>query len=41
MRGRMILEWKSGGEAVDSIHLAQDSNQWRDLVNNLTDLRVR
>jgi len=30
------IEW----EGVDWMHLAQDSDQWRDLVNTIMNLRV-
>jgi hypothetical protein len=31
---------ETGWESVGRIHLAQDRDQWRDLVNTLTNLRV-
>jgi hypothetical protein len=51
-RGRIILEWILGEtvwegierivllEGVDWIHLAQDSDQWRAVVNTVMKLRV-
>jgi len=41
--GRRILEWNSretGYEVVDWTHLAQDRDQWRDLVNTVMILAV-
>jgi hypothetical protein len=36
---RMNL-WEIGWEAVDWIHLAQDRDQWRAVVNTVMNLRV-
>jgi hypothetical protein len=41
--GNVMLDWilrELGWESVDWIHLAQDSNQWRVLVNSILNLRV-
>jgi hypothetical protein len=41
--GRIILEWilvKKGWEGVDWIHLVQDKEQWRAVVNMVMNLRV-
>jgi hypothetical protein len=29
-----------GKESIDWIHLTQDANQWRDVVNTVTNVRV-
>jgi hypothetical protein len=41
--GRIILEWilgKHGRNDVDYMHLAQDRDQWRALVNSVMNLWV-
>jgi hypothetical protein len=38
--GRIILEWITGRECVDWIHLAQDRVQWRTPVNTVINLLV-
>jgi hypothetical protein len=38
--GRVILEWMLGWKSVVWIHLTQDRNQWRALVNTVMNLRV-
>jgi hypothetical protein len=41
--GRIILEWilwKSAWEGVDWIHVAQDRDLWRAVVNTVMNLRV-
>jgi hypothetical protein len=40
--GRIILKWilEKQDEGVDWIHLAQDRDRWRALVNTIMNLRV-
>jgi len=40
--GEIILEWirETGWEVLDWMHLYQDRNQWRALVNTVMNLRV-
>jgi hypothetical protein len=43
VHGRKILDWilkEVGSECVDGIHLAQDSDRWRAVVNTVMNLRV-
>jgi len=43
MNGKIMLEWsltEIDWEVVDWIHLTQDRNQWRILVNTVMSLRV-
>jgi hypothetical protein len=35
-----MLEWEISLEGVDWIHLAQDRDRWRELVNTVMKLRV-
>jgi hypothetical protein len=40
---RIILEWilgKQGGKVVDWIHLAQDKDQWRAVMNTAMKLGI-
>jgi hypothetical protein len=38
--GEIIIEWIIGWESVDWIHLAQDRDQWRCLVNMVKNLCI-
>jgi hypothetical protein len=38
--GRPRLRWENGWEDVDWIHLAQDGNRWRPVVNAVMNLRI-
>jgi hypothetical protein len=41
MGDNMIVDlWKIGREGVDWIHVAQDMDKWRALVNIIMNLRV-
>jgi hypothetical protein len=39
--GKIILEWKIRWEGREWIHLAQDSEQWRTVVNTVMKFRVQ
>jgi hypothetical protein len=38
--GSTILEWILGWEVVDWMHLAQDRDKWRTVVNTIVNLPV-
>jgi hypothetical protein len=39
-RGRPRRRWEDGWEGVDWMHVAQDTDRWRAVVNTVMNLRV-